>query len=63
MISLRNPRCAFKVYHLIAQNIGEKWIKIGSEQNWIKGKSSMATSLPVENLQPQNVGSIINYLQ
>ena len=26
-------------------------------------KSSMARSLPVENLLPQNVGSIINYLQ
>ena len=29
----------------------------------IKVKSSMARSLPVENLLPQNVGSIINYLQ
>ena len=28
-----------------------------------KVKSSMACSLPVENLLPQNVGSIINYLQ
>ena len=28
-----------------------------------KAKSSMARSLPVENLLPQNVGSIINYLQ
>ena len=28
-----------------------------------KVKSSMARSLPVENLLPQNVGSIINYLQ
>ena len=28
-----------------------------------KVKSSMAKSLPVENLLPQNVGSIINYLQ
>ena len=26
-------------------------------------KSTMARSLPVENLLPQNVGSIINYLQ
>ena len=26
-------------------------------------KSSMARSLPVENLLPQNVGSLINYLQ
>ena len=30
---------------------------------FIKVKSSMAMSLPVENLLPQNVGSIINYLQ
>ena len=29
----------------------------------IKVKSSMAKSLPVENLLPQNVCSIINYLQ
>ena len=28
-----------------------------------KVKSSMARSLPVENLLPQNVGSIINYWQ
>ena len=28
-----------------------------------KVKSSMARSLPVENLLPQNVGSIVNYLQ
>ena len=28
----------------------------------VKVKSSMAKSLPVENLLPQNVGSIINYL-
>ena len=28
-----------------------------------KVKSSMVKSLPVENLLPQNVGSIINYLQ
>ena len=29
----------------------------------VKVKSSMARSLPVENLLPQNMGSIINYLQ
>ena len=29
----------------------------------VKVKSSMARSLPLENLLPQNVGSIINYLQ
>ena len=29
----------------------------------VKVKSSMARSLQVENLLPQNVGSIINYLQ
>ena len=28
-----------------------------------KVKASMAKSLPVENLLPQNVGSIINYLE
>ena len=28
-----------------------------------KVKSSMARSLPVENLLPQKVGSIINYFQ
>ena len=41
----------------------EKWQQRGE---WIYGKckkvkSSMARSLPVENLLPQNVGSIINY--
>ena len=36
----------------ISQIIGQK-----------KVTSSMARSLPVENLLPQNVGSIINYLQ
>ena len=29
----------------------------------VKVKSLMARSLPVENLLPQNVGSIMNYLQ
>ena len=29
----------------------------------VKAKSSMARSLPVDNLLPQNVGSIINFLQ
>ena len=29
----------------------------------LKVKFFMIRSLPVENLQPQNVGSIINYLQ
>ena len=33
------------------------------EVAWVKVLSSMARSLPVENLLPQNVGSIINYLQ
>ena len=28
-----------------------------------KVKPPMARSLPVENLPPQNVGSIVNYLQ
>ena len=40
MISLRNPRCVFKVYHLIAQDIGKKMdynsiiIKTGSELDY-----------------------------
>ena len=29
----------------------------------LKVKSSVAKSLPVENLLPHNVGSVINYLQ
>ena len=40
--------------------------KSGYEDVWevkVKVKSSMARSLPVENLLPQNVGSIINYFQ
>ena len=35
----------------------------GCLSNKVKVKSSMARSLPVQNLLPQNVGSIINYLQ
>ena len=35
----------------------------GSETIQSKIKTSMARSLPLENLLPQNVGSIINYLQ
>ena len=38
-------------------------VHIFSIKTTIKVKSSMARSLPVENLLPQNVGSIINYLQ
>ena len=34
-----------------------------TKKSIVKVKSSMARSLPVENLLPQNVGSIINYLQ
>ena len=34
-----------------------------STMNGKKVKSSIARSLPVENILPQNVGSIINYLQ
>ena len=34
-----------------------------AECRLVKVKSSMAWSLPVENLLAQNVGSIINYLQ
>ena len=35
----------------------------GADGVMVKVKSSMARSLPVENLLAQNVGSIINYLQ
>ena len=35
---------------------------LSKEVKKVKVKSSMAKSLPVENLLPQNVGSIINYL-
>ena len=42
------------------------WVKVQGDI-WVhvkvKLKSSMARSLPVENLLLQNVGSIINYLQ
>ena len=41
--------------------INIKKVTIGGR--WEKVKSSMARSLPVENLLPQNVDSIINYLQ
>ena len=37
--------------------------RISRPQGAVKVKSSMAKSLPVENLLPQKVGSIINYLQ
>ena len=38
-----------------------EFVLVGSTKG--KVKSSMAKNLPVENLLPQNVGSIINYLQ
>ena len=44
-----------RVLGFIARNFKYRKVK--------KVKSSMARSLPVENLLPQNVGSIINYLQ
>ena len=47
--------------HLPVYNCGSQLN--GNRQEHIKVKSSMARSLPVENLLPQNVGSIINYLQ
>ena len=37
-------------------------VKVSSQRDK-KVKSSIARNLPVENLLPQNVGSIINYLQ
>ena len=36
---------------------------LGASEVKVKVKSSMDRGLPVENLLPQNVGSIINYLQ
>ena len=40
-----------------------KWTKGKGSCSWLlKVKSSMARILPVENLLPQNMGSIINYL-
>ena len=47
-------------------NFHEKKISaptVGPSQTLVKVKSSMARSLPVENLPPHNAGSIINYLQ
>ena len=44
-------------YDIIFMLAGERGVSC------VKVKSSMARSLPVENLLPQNVGSIINYLQ
>ena len=52
---------------LIKRGIGQERVNrvIGQEKvkRGIKVKSSMARSHPVKNLLPQNVGSIINYLQ
>ena len=49
------------------ENVNFPDISVGNntinETSVKKVKSSMARSLPVENLLPQNVGSIINYLQ
>ena len=42
---------------------GNKLIQLLADNKKVKVKSSMAKSLPVENLLPQNVGSIINYVQ
>ena len=41
----------------------DKLCRLVSGFGKVKVKYSMAKSLPVENLLPQNVGSIINYLQ
>ena len=44
------------------QGILNKLCSVGIRGS-VKVKSSMARSLPVENLLPQKVGSIINYFQ
>ena len=47
--------------------VGNCWFKKNDvyKYTWLrkKVKSSIARSLPVYNLLPQNAGSIINYLQ
>ena len=61
------PWCREKVmvyYYLLFNNNSDR--KSGENihiYKKVKVKSSMDRSLPVENLLPQNVGSIINYLQ
>ena len=45
--------------HIMVDGCQSKLVDVSG----VKVKSSMARSLPVENLLPQNVGSIINYLQ
>ena len=47
----------------ISINAGKTEYMLLTYYKKVKVKSSMAKSLPVENLLPQNVGSIINYLQ
>ena len=76
--SLKIGQQTTKCYNNVSQyvNFGSTSIVIGCRRSFvlslsddkdhhttIKVKSSMARSLPVENLLPQNVGSIINYLQ
>ena len=52
------------VYNIIKRELYKNLIsKIVNNIDVKKVKSSMAKSLPGENLLPQNVGSIINYLQ
>ena len=52
------------VSRVATQRYHEKVIaRIPLSIEFVKVKSSMARSLPVENLLPQKVGSIINYLQ
>ena len=51
--SITEPDCVFSLSQLLNQSV----------QKGKKVKSSMAKSLPVKNLLPQNVGSILNYLQ
>ena len=63
------PMCAAPVRMARSRRRGGcdlRWLCLESgyiNHREVKVKSSMARSLPVENLLPQNVGSIINYLQ
>ena len=52
--------CYLKFSISITISLLDEFVHVGNKK---KVKSSMAISIPVENLQPLNVGSIINYLQ
>ena len=59
----RHDATEYVVRGMIQLNIVHCMIQHNYFKEKVKVKSSMARSLPVENLLPQNVGSIINYLQ